>query len=152
MNPVIGLCTLEGSHTGANMAEIVMDVLREYGIEEKLGYFVGDNASNNDTLIRHLAEAQVEANRWYNGSEYRLRCVGHVINLSVKAFWFRAVDCTLLQHTIIVTPDTMAAWRKMGPWGKAHNITMYVLASPQWRQDFKRLGGDTILHNDNATR
>jgi hypothetical protein len=41
MNPVIGLRTLEGSHTGANMAEIVMEVLREYGIEEKLGYFVG---------------------------------------------------------------------------------------------------------------
>jgi hypothetical protein len=113
---------------------------------------VGDNASNNDTLVRHLAEAQVEANPLYNASEYRLRCVGHVINLSVKAFWFGDVDRTLLQHTIIVTPDTMAAWRKMGPWGKAHNITMYVLASPQRRQEFKRLGGDTILHKDNATR
>jgi hypothetical protein len=152
MNPVIGLRTLEGSHTGANMAEIVMDVLREYGIEEKLGYFVGDNARNNDTPVRHLAEAQVEANPLYNASEYRLRCVGYVINLSVKAFWFGDVDRTLLQHTIIVTPDTMAAWRKMGLWGKAHNITMYILASPQRRQEFKRLGGDTILHKDNATR
>jgi len=86
MNPVIGLHTLEGSHTGANMAEVVMEALREYGIEEKLGYFVGDNASNNDTLVRHLAEAQVAANRLYNASEYRLRCVRHVICLSVKAF------------------------------------------------------------------
>jgi len=66
MNPVIGLCTLEGLHTSANMEEIVMEVLREYGIEEKLGYFVGDNASNNDTLVRHVAKAQVEGNRLYN--------------------------------------------------------------------------------------
>jgi len=86
MNPVMRLCTLERSHTGANMAEIVMKVLREYGIEEKLGYFVGDNANNNDTLVRHLAEAEVEGNRLYDASEYRLRCVGHVIYPSVKAF------------------------------------------------------------------
>jgi hypothetical protein len=152
INPVIWLRTLERSHTGAKMAEIVMQVLREYGIEEKLGYLVGDNASNKDTLVRHHAEAQVEGNRLYNASEYRLRCVGHVINLSVKAFWFGDVDRTLLQHTIVVSPDRMAAWRRMGPWGKAHKITIYELASPQRRQVFTRLGGDTILHKDNATR
>jgi hypothetical protein len=133
------------------MAEIVMEVLREYGIEEKLGYFVGDNASNNDTLVRHLAEAQVEGNRLYNALEYRLWCVGHVINLLVKALWFGDVDRTLLHHTIVVTPDTMAPWRRMGPWGKAHNIMIYELASPQGRQEFKRLGGDTIQHRGNAT-
>ena len=152
MNPVIVLRTLEGSHTGANMAEIVMEVLQEYGIEEKLGYFVRDNASNNDTLVGHLSEAQVEGNRWYNASEYRLRSVGHVINLSVKAFWFGDVDHTHLHHTIVVTPDTMGAWRRMGPWGNAHNITIYVLASPQRQQELKRLGGDTILHKVNATQ
>jgi hypothetical protein len=33
------------------MTDIVMEVLHEYGIEEKFGYFVRDNASNNDTLV-----------------------------------------------------------------------------------------------------
>jgi len=129
-----------------------MEVLQEYGIEEKLGYFVGDNASNNDTLVRLFAEAQVEGNRLYNASEYHLRCVGHVITLSVRAFRFGDVDRTLFPHTIVVTPDTMAAWRRIGPWGTAHNITIDVLASPHRRQEFKRLGGDTILHKDNTTR
>jgi len=152
MNPVIELRILEESHTCANMAEVVMEVLREYGIEEKLGYFVGDNASNNDTLDSHLAEVQVEGNRLNNASDYCLRCIGHVINIAVKAFWFGDVDRKRLQHTIIVTPDRMAAWRKMGPWGEAHNIMIEVLASPLWRQEFQRLGGDTILHTDNATR
>jgi hypothetical protein len=46
----------------------------------------------------------------------------------------------------------MAEWLKMGSWGKAHNITIYVLASPQRRQEFTRLAGTTILHRDNATQ
>jgi len=37
MNSVIGLRILQGSPTGANMAEVVTGVLREYGGELKLG-------------------------------------------------------------------------------------------------------------------
>jgi hypothetical protein len=29
MNSIIGLCSLKGSHTGSNMAEVVMEILRE---------------------------------------------------------------------------------------------------------------------------
>jgi hypothetical protein len=152
LNPVIGIRLIEGPHTGANMAGVVHELLREYGVEERLGYFMGDNASNNDTLVRALADEQVFGEHHYDAQEHRLRCVGHVINLVVKAFWFGEVDRMLLQDTVIVTRDAMAEWRKMGPWGKAHNITIYVLASPQRRQEFLRLGGGTILHRDNATR
>jgi hypothetical protein len=81
LNPGIGFCTLEGSHTGANIAEIVIEVLQEYGIEEKLGYFIGDNTGNNDTLvIRHPADTQMVGNRLYNASKYRLRWVDREIN------------------------------------------------------------------------
>jgi len=152
MNPVIGLRLLEGSHTGANMAGVVSELLQEYGIQDRFGYFMGDNASNNDTLIRALADEQVSGEHHYNPQEHCLCCVGHVINLVLKAFWFGEVDRMILQDTVIVTRDTIAEWRKMGPWGKAQNITTYVLASPQRRQEFKRLGGDTMLHKDNATR
>jgi hypothetical protein len=152
MNPVIGLCLLEGAHTGANMAEVVTDVLATYDVEDHLGYVVCDNASNNDTLLRSLEELQGINNRDYDSKQHRIRCVGHVINLAVKAFWFGDVDRTLLQDTIVVTQDTMAVWRRMGPWGKAHNITIYALASPQRRQELKNLGGHTVLQRDNATR
>jgi len=69
----------------------------------------------------------------------------------VRAFWFGEVDRALLQDLIVVTSDTMAQWRQMGPWGKAHNITIYSLASPQRRQELKRLGRITVLQRDNAT-
>jgi hypothetical protein len=57
-----------------------------------------------------------------------------------------------LKDTVIGTRDTMVEWRKMGPWGKAHNITIYFLVSPQRRLEFKQLGGTTFLHRDNAKR
>jgi hypothetical protein len=150
MNPIIGLRSLEGSHTGANMGDVIMEILQEYRVEEKIGYIMGDNATHNVTLVRALAEEQVHRTYHCDAEEHRLRCVGHVINLAVKDFWFGDVDHALLQRTVIFTHDTMAEWRKMGPWGKAHNITVYVLGSPQWRQEFKQLGGTTILHRDNA--
>jgi len=90
------------------MAELVMEILREYGVEEKLGYLMGDNATNNASLVRALAEEQVDGTYYYDAGEHQLRCVGHVFNLAVNAFWFRDVDRALLQDTVIVTHDTMA--------------------------------------------
>jgi hypothetical protein len=151
MNSMIGLLSLESSHTGSNMGQVIMEILREYGVGEMLGCIMGDNATNNASLVTALAEEQVDGTYHYDAGEHRLRCVGHVINLAVKPFWFGEVANALLQDTVIVTHDTMAEWRKMGPWGKAHNITIYVVASPPRSQKFKRFGGTTILHRDNTT-
>ena len=46
---------VSGEHTGDNLAEVVMKVIKEWGIQEKLGYFIMDNAPNNDTMIRKIA-------------------------------------------------------------------------------------------------
>jgi hypothetical protein len=62
------------------------------------------------------------------------------------------VDRSLLHNTVVVTQDTMAHWRRMGPWRKAHDITVHALASPQRRQELKKLGGLTVLHQDNVTQ
>jgi len=138
------------------MVEVVTEVLQSYGtgVEEKLGYVVGDNASINDTLVRALSDDQVFRDRsaLYDASQCCLRCIGHVINLVVKAFWFEDVDRSLLHDRVVVTQDTMAHWARMGPWGKVHNFTVYALASPQRRQELKQLGGLTVLHQDNPTQ
>jgi hypothetical protein len=65
MNPVLGLRLLEGSHTGATMVEVVTEVLQSYGtgVEEKFGFVVRDNASNNDRLVRALSDDQVFSNQ-----------------------------------------------------------------------------------------
>lgn len=81
---------LEG-HTGILVADEVLKVLKDYGIDPNLGYITTDNATCNDTLMRSLAtkmKAEYDIN--YDPKEYRLRCAGHVLNLSMQAFLFAA--------------------------------------------------------------
>ena len=51
---VLSLRELQGQHTGINQARLIYSVLKEYGILLKVGYFMMDNASNNDTMIEEL--------------------------------------------------------------------------------------------------
>lgn len=52
---VLALQEVDGEHTGENMSKSVMDVIEDYSIASKVGYFVMDNATNNDTMMRALA-------------------------------------------------------------------------------------------------
>ena len=52
---VLALRELEGQHTGENQAQLIMKVIEEYGIASKVGYFMMDNAENNETMIRALS-------------------------------------------------------------------------------------------------
>jgi hypothetical protein len=73
----INLPQLTGAHTGERLAEVVTLTLTNYGITaEKLGYFVLDNASNNDTAVAALARTFdfIPLHR-------RLRCGPHTLNL-----------------------------------------------------------------------
>jgi hypothetical protein len=49
---VLAFRELEGQHTGNNQSRLVISVVEEYGIASKVGYFIMDNAENNETMIR----------------------------------------------------------------------------------------------------
>lgn len=53
---VLALREVDGDHSGDNQSLCVLEVIVEYGIASKLGFFVMDNASNNDTLIMGLSK------------------------------------------------------------------------------------------------
>lgn len=55
---VLAVRELQGDHSGENQAAVVADVLVDYEIEYKLGFFVGDNAQSNDTLCRELSRCK----------------------------------------------------------------------------------------------
>jgi hypothetical protein len=61
----------------------VLKILKEYGIDRKIGYFTLDNASNNDTCMRELV---LELN--FDHKFRRLRCAGHMVNLMAKQVLF----------------------------------------------------------------
>src|SRR5579859_3532393 len=50
-NALIGLPEVIGKHSGSNIARCLFDVVKEYGISEKIGYFLLDNAMNNNTVV-----------------------------------------------------------------------------------------------------
>jgi hypothetical protein len=46
---LIGFREVEGRHIGENIAEVLLRLIEEYELEDDLGCFIADNASNNDT-------------------------------------------------------------------------------------------------------
>ncbi len=121
----LGLIKLEGDHSGENQAAIILNILDEYKIRNKLGYIVIDNAHQNDSLIAVIADALRDQGVLYNTQERRLRCNGHVINLAVQAFLFRkTVNNYEYAENLAISPSdaTLNQWRKLGPLGKLHNI------------------------------
>jgi hypothetical protein len=70
------------------MVKVLWDVLSEYQILTKLGYFTMDNASNNDAMLSALeCRLQEEGIEW-DSTSHRLRCSGHIIQLAVGDFLF----------------------------------------------------------------
>jgi hypothetical protein len=51
---VLAIKEIEGNHKGENLAPVLIEVIRDWEIAQKLGYMVMDNASNNDTIMQAL--------------------------------------------------------------------------------------------------
>jgi len=51
---VLGLREIIGEHTGKNMAGVLIDLFRDYGIAGNIGYFIADNAELNNTCIKAI--------------------------------------------------------------------------------------------------
>jgi hypothetical protein len=57
---LLSLPQVQGSHSGETQAMHIIETLENYGITTRLGYHTGDNATSNDTMMKHLA-VQLEA-------------------------------------------------------------------------------------------
>jgi hypothetical protein len=115
---VLALRELDGKHSGPNIAGCIMQIVNDYGIASKVGYFMMDNADNNDTMMTALStrtyhrftsyqtgsavpSPPISSANWpirrttrsisnfsYNAEHHRLRCNGHIINLAAQSFLF----------------------------------------------------------------
>jgi hAT family C-terminal dimerisation region len=136
---LLGLRRLRGKHSGENIAEAVVNVVRKYGLTgDQIGWLVLDNASSNDTCVAEILKA---LNIDDTVEHRRLRCLGHVINLAAKSFLFGAnsdvfekeIDMAQLEDEQVERD----IWRKRGPVGKLHNVVKYIRNTPQRREDFE---------------
>jgi hypothetical protein len=136
--------------------------VKEYNIVDNLGYFMMDNATNNDRSLEELNK-RIQENRGFGFDpiERRLRCFGHIMNLAVKDLLYGPkkkkkqgrknddddeMDTRTGPEEEDDVPggedrDTemtkreleMRLWRALDAVGKAHNIVKYVRGKPQHR-------------------
>jgi hypothetical protein len=142
---LIGFREVEGRHIGENIAEVLLRLIEEYELEDDLGCFVADNASNNDTAIE---EVLTKLNPNCTKEEVlsrRSRCLGHIINLAAKAFifgkdieGFEAVEEMESLRLDYGSERSQARWREKGPIGKFHNVVVFVKSSVPRKQEFRK--------------
>lgn len=115
--PVTTLLALphqEGNHSGYNMTNNIGDVISQWGLEKKIGYFITDNASSNATCLDYLGKefGFVHNEAW-------IRCSSHVLNLVAQAVLFGEEEHAFEREVDSIALEEMQLriWRRRGPLG-----------------------------------
>ncbi|KAI8401188.1 hypothetical protein FOFC_18057 [Fusarium oxysporum] len=83
---LLSLREFKGSHNGKLQAKAFLEVVEEYDLRGKVGYFTMDNHDANDAMLDDIAK-EIDG---LDPVARRLRCSGHIMNLIVQAFLFRS--------------------------------------------------------------
>jgi hypothetical protein len=140
---LMALRSLDGEHTGENMAALLLKVFREYKIGGRIGFFMLDNASTNDVCVDLVLRKLYPGMNAKQRRRRRLRCLGHVINLAAQAFLFGKksqetldeLDLAYRRHDFEAIAKV---WRKQGVLGRLHNIVRYIRMTPQRRAEWRK--------------
>ncbi|RYO01198.1 hypothetical protein AA0121_g13269 [Alternaria tenuissima] len=75
------------THSGEQQSNLVLSTLERFNIQSRIGYHTGDNATSNNTCLQALAfQLKDKYAVSFNPVHRRVRCIGHIINLSLQAF------------------------------------------------------------------
>lgn len=165
---LLALKQVHGDHSGENMAAIIHDVVKEFEIEDKLGYFVTDNVDSNDNAISFLNQyIQEEGGTGFDCKERRIRCFGHILNLAAKALLFgqkenkgkSKLDSKRKKTLEDQLREEASEWRALGAVGMLHNIVAWIRRTPKRREAYLntqlivlRKTDAFMLPSDNKTR
>ena len=131
---LLDLPPLKGTHSGENIAKLLSTVIELYDISATIGFFMMDNAGNNDTCIEELSKQYPTITE-----QSRLRCVGHILNLIVKALLFGQGVRKLEKELCGASDDEQfEIWRKHSFIGKLHNFCVWINRSDQRRELLKQ--------------
>lgn len=81
---LLGFEPLHGTHSGVNLSGVLMDLLHEHQIIDRVLAVTTDNASNNNTLISTLQDSIELLGLDSHITIIRIPCIAHVIQLSLK--------------------------------------------------------------------
>jgi hypothetical protein len=79
----------EESKTRAYLATLLIQTIKDYNFGSRLGRITSDNIGVNGTLVRAIeAFMRTEGISYWTEKARRLRCIGHIFNLTTQAFIF----------------------------------------------------------------
>jgi len=52
---IISIKEVDGSHIRENLSVLILIVIKEWSIQDNLGYFIMDNIENNDIMMKSIA-------------------------------------------------------------------------------------------------
>ena len=161
---LIALPELLWGHGGEHCALHIFETLQFYEITGRLGAVTSDNASTMDKMCRDIEEHLASIGIEWSALTYRLRCLGHVLNLPVQAFLFskdsNAVEFAIqhaqqsnqpLDEAIAdLSKDADGGWQRVTPLLKLKEFT-HALRSNRNYNRFLALAGK-MIHLRNETR
>ncbi|KAJ0130912.1 Uncharacterized protein HZ326_25989 [Fusarium oxysporum f. sp. albedinis] len=116
--------SINRSHTGEAIADGVEEIIKEFGLEKHVGYFVLDNAGNNNTGVEALGRMF-----GFHPSKPRLRCTAHIVNLVATQIMY-SKDLRAFETDGDAAPralqDDLELWRRKGALRKLRNIIMWI--------------------------
>jgi hypothetical protein len=104
MDLPIALPQLTGDHSKEEMAEVICKTMQEFGINPlTIGYFILDNASNNNSAVLALAQTMS-----FNAIHCRLCCGPYTLNLiGQMLLWARTLKpITMMQASLLMRMST----------------------------------------------
>jgi hypothetical protein len=51
---MIALKRLYEAHSGENMGSLLIEIINDFDLKDRLGYFITDNVSSNDTCVHYI--------------------------------------------------------------------------------------------------
>lgn len=132
---------LFGDHGGVNQAATLLEVIREYEIESRIGYFVCDNAKSNDTAVDGVLKELYPYLTADQRRGRRLRCFGHITNLCARAMLLgkgagKAMEEVSRKLAKGAFDAVDSFWHGRGAVGRLHNLIKYIRWTPQRREEF----------------
>jgi hypothetical protein len=104
---------------------VILPLLTRFGItSSNLGYFVLDNASNNDTTLTKLAKTL-----GFDPKLKRLRCVSYIFNLIAERYLYgQDVSKFEEQYSKAGALERRKLWRERNEVRKLYNLIAHIMA------------------------
>lgn len=81
---LLGFEPLHGTHSGVNLSTVLLELLQEHQIVDRVLAITTDNASNNNTMISIIQESVQSLELDNDTAIIRVPCIAHVIQLSLN--------------------------------------------------------------------